>query len=238
MIVCLRKERPPMALEPSIDQSQTCPLLALPPEVRNQIWQNILVQCTTTRLPECTFPVVSENVKGTYRFCANLLRTCKQVNSEGTPILYGANVFSAHPTLLATLPSFLLLRVPNRVNLPRPIVHPQVMKLIRRYYIFVRLDTDPRYSRQQVEESFNDAEELHIEVFQAMYGSCDFSVLKLFEGVRGVGKVKIEGSLGDRKYADWLSDTMQLPVGEESLPFFEEYVGGQKVWSVWQSGSR
>ena len=56
------------------------------------------------------------------------------------------------------------------------------MKLIRRYYIFVRLDTDPRFSSSLVEESFNGCDELYIDVFQAMYGSCDFTVLKLFEG--------------------------------------------------------
>ena len=102
----------------------------------------------------------------------------------------------------------------------------------------MRLDTDPRFSKQQVEESFNGVEELRIDVFQSMYGSCDFSVLKLFEGVRGVGKVKIDGSLGDRRYAEWLAKTIQLPAGEEPEQFHEEFVGGNKIWSAWQSGNR
>ena len=126
---------------------------------------------------------------------------------------------------------------PNKVNLP-PVVAPRVLKLIRRYFLFVRLDTDPRYSKTQVEESFNGCDELEIDVFQAMYGSCDFTVLKLFEGVRGIGRVRIDGSLGDRKYADWLSECMQSPPGTTFAPFWEEYVGGVKSWDAWTHGAR
>lgn len=172
------------------------------------------------------------------RFCANVLRTCKQINAEGTPILYGKNIFVAHSSLLADLPKFLLRQQPSRHLIHTQIKAQRVRSLIKRYFIHVRLDIDPRFSSRQLEESFNDIDELHIEVFQAMYGSCDFSVLKLFEGVRGIGKVKIEGSLGDRKYASWLTETMQLPSGIEATPFFEEYVGGQRAWSAWQRGSR
>ena len=114
----------------------------------------------------------------------------------------------------------------------------RVAKLIRRFHIFVRLDTDPRYSARQVEESFNLVDELHIDVFQSMYGSCDFSVLSLFEGVRGVKRVKIDGSLGDRRYANWLADAIKLPLGEVPEPFHEEYVGGVKAWDAWTHGSR
>ena len=81
-------------------------------------------------------------------------------------------------------------------------------------------------------------EELQIDVFQAMYGSCDFSVLRLFEGVRGVGKVGIEGSLGDRKYADWLARTMELPLGTRAAPYYEKYVGGVPAWDSWTHGNR
>ena len=87
-------------------------------------------------------------------------------------------------------------------------------------------------------ESFSGVSELEIEVFQSMYGSSDFSNLKLFEGVRGVGKVDIHGSLGDRKYADWLEATMQLDPEDDPVPFWEKYVGGQQAWDTWSSGGR
>lgn len=119
-----------------------------------------------------------------------------------------------------------------------PVVSPRVTKFIRRYYIYVRLDTDPRYTRGEVEESFNGVEELEVEVFQAMYGSCDFSVLKLFEGVRGVENVKISGSLGDGKYSRWLTDTIKLPLGTVVPPYFEQFVGGVPAWDAWSKGNR
>lgn len=232
MIVLLRKDRESMDLDTSTTNDQPqCRLLSLPAELRNQIWLYVLVQCRTPALPAHHFPAASSSVKGQTRFCANVLRTCKRINEEATPILYGENVFSAHPTLLATLPSFSLLTRPSKVNLP-PVIYPRVMKFIRRYTIFVRLDTDPGYSKKQVEESFNGCDELEIDVFQAMYGSCDFTVLKLFEGVRGVGHVNIQGSLGDRRYADWLTTCMESPPDTVFEPFYEKYVGGVKSWDV------
>lgn len=224
-------------LEGMVDQSAS-PLLALPPELRNVIWMYVLVQNPTSivALPSHLFPAAGVTVRQ-QRFCANILRTCKQVNSEGTPILYGENTFRAHSSLLATLPAFLLLTRPNRVSLP-PVTCPRVAKMIRRYYIHVRLDTDVRFSRAQVEESFSGVEELEIEVFQAMYGSCDFSTLRLFEGVRGVGKVVVYGSVGDGKYAEWLSRCMMSPTGTMVETYSEQYIGGSKAWDAWQNGNR
>lgn len=37
---------------------------------------------------------------------------------------------------------------------------------IRKYYIVVRLDCDPRYTKTQVTESFSGVDELEVEVFQ------------------------------------------------------------------------
>ena len=239
MIVLIRKEQPPMGLDSSKDQSQ-CRLLCLPAELRNTIWELLLVQNTQSTpgtLPAHLSPDAPENARRKTRFCANVLRTCKQINLEGTPVLYGENVFEAHSSLLASLPSFLLLKQPNRVRLSQ-VICPRVAKLIRRFYIYVRLDTDPRFSKRQVEEAFLDVEALEIEVFQAMFGSCDFSVLKLFEGVRGVGKVTIHGSLGDGKYANWLASCMEMPAGTSVTPYYEEYVGGNKAWHAWAQGNR
>ena len=237
MIVLIRKDQSPMDLDSSSDQSQ-CRLLSLPAELRTQIWQLILVQCTQKTIHARLTNPAQEDSRTRARFCANILRTCKQVNAEGTPILYGENVFSAHTTLLASLPTFLLVSKPQRLPLSRPVTSPRVMKLIRRYHIFVRLDTDPRFSKRQVEESFDGVGELRVDVFQAMAYSCDFSVLKLFEGVRGVEKVVIQGSLGDRKYADWLEAAMQLPAGTSVTPYWEKFVGGTPAWDAWTNGNR
>ena len=235
MIVLIRKDRSELDLDKSEDQPG-CRLLTLPAELRNQIWRHILIQDTGTQslLPVHRPLTTPRDVP---RFCANVLRTCKQINTEGTPILYAENIFSAHTNLLASLPSFLLSIRPRRLSLP-PVVCGRVVKLIRRYHVFVRLDTDPRFSRSQVEESFNHADSLEIEVFQSMYGSSDFTVLRLFEGVRGVGKVDIHGSLGDRRYADWLEAAMQLNPGDDPAPFWEKYVGGQRAWDAWSHGTR
>ncbi|KAH9845192.1 hypothetical protein Tdes44962_MAKER06766 [Teratosphaeria destructans] len=105
--------------------------------------------------------------------------------------------------------------------------------MIRRYYIHVRLDTDPRFSRSQVQESFDGVDELEIEVFQSMYGSCDFGNLKSFESVRGVGKAVVQGSVGDGKYADWLSRAMMSEPGTNLEPYSERYIGGSKAWDAW-----
>ncbi|KAK3626154.1 hypothetical protein LTR22_023275 [Elasticomyces elasticus] len=167
-------------------------LLSLPPELRNLCWSLVLIHDMEQ---ETTRPMqTSTRCDQARRICVNVLRTCRQVWKEATPILYGDNMFLAHTTLLAALPAFLLRTTPVRVPMP-PVKHRRVADMIRRYYLYLRLDTDPRFTRLQAEESFTGVDELEIEVFQSMYGSCDFSVLHLFEGVRGVGKVLIKGSL-------------------------------------------
>lgn len=102
----------------------------------------------------------------------------------------------------------------------------------------MRLDTDARFTAEQVESSFSGVEELEIEVFQSMYGSCDFTKLRLFEGVRGVNRAVVDGSVGDGKYAAWLAGIMMLPEGEEVLPYSEVYVGGHWAWDAWSRGNR
>lgn len=67
-----------------------------------------------------------------------------------------------------------------------------------------------------------------------MYGSCDFTVLKLFEGVRGVGKVVIQGSLGDGRYARWLEQCMMSPPGTEPRPY-DGCAAGIPSWDAWVS---
>lgn len=148
------------------DQSAS-QLLSLPAELRNAIWAYVLVHVPPDQITSYgPVTVVRDEYRPRKeRFCANVLRACKQTNGEGTPILYGENTFSAHSSLLAALPAFILRNKPTRLALP-PVTCPRVARMIRRYHIHVRLDTDPRFTRMQVEESFAGVEELEIEVFQ------------------------------------------------------------------------
>ncbi|KAI6900515.1 hypothetical protein KC318_g10540 [Hortaea werneckii] len=232
-------------MDGALDQSAS-PLFSLPPELRNDIWRYLLIHAPSS--PSSSLSAIDRKEphhptspgpgpRDSYIY-ANILRTCKQANTEATPILYGENTFNAHPSLLATLPSFLLSTLPVRVTLP-PITHPRVARLIRKLSLHVRLDTDPRFTSVQAEESFNGVEELEIEVFQAMYGSCDFSVLGLFEGVRGVGRAVVKGSVGDGRYAGWLAESMMCPPGcERLLGVGDGEFGGREGKDVWQDGNR
>lgn len=200
-------------------------LLLLPAEIRLTIWELIVIHqqqltpSTSSLKPEAFSP-------------ASLLRTCKQINHEATPILYQANTFLAHPSLLASLPSFLLRAQPTRLTLP-PVTCPRVAKLIKHYFIHVRLDVDPRFTKSQATESFSGVESLEIEVFQSMYGSCDFSNLRLFEDVRGVGKATVQGSIGDGMYAKWLEASLMSPVGTEVPAYAEGRIAGSSSWAAW-----
>ena len=103
---------------------------------------------------------------------------------------------------------------------------------ITKWYISLRLDIDPRLRAKDVEAAFTGVDSLEIEVWQAMFASADGRVLRLFEGVRGVGRVKIHGSVG-RGYSEWLATCMTSPVGAEVEPF-----AASKEWDAWTHGNR
>jgi hypothetical protein len=240
MIVLLRKNDPTTSPDLSVmaDQSAS-PLLSLPAELRNEIWMHVLVHVPTDG-SELTnhWPVTNRHIIVKHqRFCANILRACKQINAEATPILYGENTFIAHPSLLRTLPSLMIHHKPNRVSLP-PVTSPRLTNMIKRLYIHVRLDVDARFSKMQAEESFSGLDELEIEVYQAMYDSCDFTNLRLFEGVRGVGKAVVQGSVGNGRYAEFLTRLMMSPPGTEVKPFEEGFQRGERGWNAWVHGNR
>lgn len=112
---------------------------------------------------------------------------------------------------------------------------------IRKWYINVRLDIDARFCASAVEAAFSGAEELEIDVFQAMFGSCDYSVLQLFEGVRGVRKAWIHGSVGNGHYTEWLRHRIMCAEGAdgEDLPPYQDLGGrgiggsGNSPWELW-----
>lgn len=210
-------------------------LLALPAELRNEILYHLLLQpqqssslSNLTGWPRSPKPPQLD---------ANILLTCKQLHAEGTPILYGENTFCAHPGLLSSLPSLLLATRPYRIALP-PVKSARLIPLIKRFYIHVRLDTDPQFSAEQVSASFSGVEVLEVEVFQSMYASCDFGVLRLFEGVRGVGKAVVEGSVGDGVYARWLEEVMMKEPGAQVDVVDGERLGKSVGWEKLDENKR
>jgi len=63
-----------------------------------------------------------------------------------------------------------------------------------------------------VQECFNGVERLEIEAGEAMFRSAGVGVLMLFQGVRGVGRVVVGGSVGNG-FARWLEGCMMGGVG-------------------------
>ncbi|RAL59257.1 hypothetical protein DID88_006971 [Monilinia fructigena] len=111
---------------------------------------------------------------------------------------------------------YLLLIVPP-ISTPRPLgsdppIYPQIL-----------IHCDPNFTAVRAEDAFNGIEELTIRVEQSAFRGSDYQVLKLFEGVRGVKKTKISGSVsGFPAYVEWLQDVMKMPKGIDIAPFERE----------------
>lgn len=212
--------------------SQPWSFLSLPGEIRNQIYNYVFT------LPSPSTP----RRLGDRALYPALLSTCSQVHEEGVQILYGQNTYLAHPSLLTGMPRL------------RPyydtIFYQSLIALISRYHIRVRLDCDPNFTKEDATEAFSGMEELTVEVTQAQFGSSDFKVLKLFEGVRGVKNARVYGSItGFPEYAQWLEDSMKAGkedkvisfdkrdnvemVGKYDLWIMNEKWGGSQMWADW-----
>ena len=149
--------------------------LDLPGEIRNQIYSELLI------IPDLSTP----RLLGDPPLYPQILEVCRKVHDESKQFLYGKNIYLAHPNLLTGLPRLRLYYDTIRCK--------HLIDLIRRYQIRVRLDCDPNFSAKTASDAFSGIEELTIEVFQAQFGGSDYKVLRLFEGIRGVKKVKIYG---------------------------------------------
>ncbi|KAK7519306.1 uncharacterized protein IWZ02DRAFT_433845 [Phyllosticta citriasiana] len=212
--ITLRAEQQPtkpLAVTPFIQQEhqqqqKTSPFLRLPGELRNQIYEHLL---TSPSLP--SLQQKARNCH-TATACSKLpradihpaiLSTCRQIHAEATPILYARNTFAAHPSLLA--------KMPHLVRPSRPVLANSVINQIRHWRVAVRLDTDALYSAADVAASFSGADSLELDVWQAAFSdACDYAALRLFEDVRGVGRVKINGAVEPR-FAHWLELVMMSP---------------------------
>lgn len=100
-----------------------------------------------------------------------------------------------------------------------------------------------------------------------MFEACDYTVLRLFEDVRGVGEAKVEGSVSDG-YARWLEQAMmtdedmdgdtddalavvghsnmrtagrrkvKLPFTDESHNKYGSFAGAGQGYDIWTHGGR
>ncbi|KAF2452626.1 hypothetical protein BDY21DRAFT_260229, partial [Lineolata rhizophorae] len=177
------------------------PLLSLPAELRNAIYQHLLHSQTasSSRITSRTHPPYSSNPSPPSDVHTAILRTCRQIHHEATPILYSsANVFTAHPTLLS--------RLPHLLDPSRPVLMSSCADRISRWRVFVRLDTDARFGRAEARNAFDGCEELTVVAWQAQFGSSDYSALDAFLGVRGVRKARVKGTSDG--FARWLEGLM------------------------------
>ncbi|ORY19560.1 hypothetical protein BCR34DRAFT_463406, partial [Clohesyomyces aquaticus] len=183
------------------------PLFRLPAELRNQIYSYLLCPSTisSNKLGQKTKDLSIRGYNEIFT-CVTLypqiLSTCRQINNEAKGLLYSTHIFHAHTNLLSSLP--------HLTSPARPVLYPTVTSLIRRWQISLRLDTDPRFSAQQATLAFSGAEYLEIKVWQAQFEACDWGVLKLFLGVRGVQLARVGGSV-DPGLAEWLESVMMQP---------------------------
>jgi len=78
----------------------------------------------------------------------------------------------------------------------------------------VRLDVDARFTEQDATAAFSGAEELTIVATEPAWRSAGNAALMLFQGIRGVGRAKVSGSV-DRVFAEWLEGRMMSELGSE-----------------------
>ncbi|KAI9667379.1 MAG: hypothetical protein M1821_000194 [Bathelium mastoideum] len=210
----------------STQPSHPFPLLDLPLEIRLLIYHHALTHASIPHLRLLsTRAHCSDYVLPSPPLVPALLATCRAVAAEATPVLYGANVFAAHPQLLTALPYL--------VRSSQPIRDAGVAARIRRWWLHVRLDTDAPWDSGKVEDAFSGVEELQLEVFQAQFGSCGYEVLRRFVGVRGVRRAKVFGSV-EEGFARWLEGVMMSESGAV-VKGFEE---GRGEYDLWTHGGR
>jgi len=76
----------------------------------------------------------------------------------------------------------------------------------------VRLDVDARFSEEAATAAFTGSDELTIRATEPAWRSAGNAALMLFQGVRGVGMARVDGSV-DREFAEWLEERMMRKVG-------------------------
>ncbi|KAI0381728.1 hypothetical protein F5Y04DRAFT_58836 [Hypomontagnella monticulosa] len=191
--------------------------LTLPVEIRLEIFAHLLIIPASAPPPsqyQQHFPVhrLSSSSSTPSLLHPAILRTCKQLHAEALPLLYQRNTFLAHNALLTTLPRL------RRIY--PPVVSARLAGLITRFHVCVRLDASPGYDGAAVAAQLSGKEEVVLEAWQAMWRGSGPDVLRLFEGVRGVRRARVVGSVsGFEEYASWLEKAMMREVGARVEPF-------------------
>jgi hypothetical protein len=194
----------------STSQQKKSIFFRLPAELRNLVYKELLCP-NAVSLKELAKRDTNLNVR---RFRTStkislysaILYTCRRIYEEAHQMLYTPHTFYAHSTLLTSMP--------HLCSTNRPVLYPSVTALITRWHICLRLDTDPQFTLPQATTAFSGAELLEIRVWQAQFGACDNTALKLFTGVRGVLVARVGGSV-DVELATWLEDLMMSPMGQD-----------------------
>ncbi|OBT61352.1 hypothetical protein VE03_09329 [Pseudogymnoascus sp. 23342-1-I1] len=181
--------------------NDTLPFLAFPGEIRNRIYTLLLVVP-----PPSTTTAFGEKA----HIYPKILQVNKQIHHEALPFLYSKNTFIAHPVRL--------YRFPQLRRWMDPVKAPHLIALIRRYHVFVRLECDAGFSPEAARDAFSGIEELTVEMFRSQFKGSRNGVLRLFEGVTGVGRARVFGSIdGWTKYGAWLQDHMMTDEGREQV---------------------
>ena len=192
-------------LQPKASRKSIFPFLQLPLELRLEIYAYLLI------LPEnavynYNYYTHRANTAHT-TLCPQILLVNWQINCEATDLLYKKNTFLAHPSLLTAFP-----RLPP---LPNPVSSQVAASQIRRVRLRLRLDWDLPFKAEDVKSALSGMERVEIQIVQKTFLGVGCGNLKVLEGVRGVGEVKIWGSTtGFEKYVHWLEETMMKPAGE------------------------
>lgn len=97
--------------------------------------------------------------------------------------------------------------------------------------MWVRLDCDTRYTKEDVTKAFSGMDSLTVEVYESSYKANGLHLLEKFSEIRGVGKAVVEGSVPD-DMAAWLAQAMQSDIGKE-VPMWECI-----DWNAWEGGNR
>jgi hypothetical protein len=180
-------------------------LFTLPPELRSRVYADLLCPEAPSfaELASSSGPRDRHGTLDNPRLFPALLSTCRRIHREAIGFLYELHTFHAHPSLLTDFPQYRLHG--------KHIICPAGLSMMKRWHLTVRLDIDPRFDFNQCTFAFSGVEYLELYVWQAA-GNCDAdTVLRLFEGIRGVKVARVSGSV-DLSRRLWLESLMMRPL--------------------------
>lgn len=157
-----RVPKPCAEIEPS--EKKTLGLFDLPPELRNRIYPDLLQAPDEIEVGYADPGLQIRGSVAGHTIHPHILATCRAVNGEATPVLYGANEFKIQSSECTYLPARFVRRIGTRVSLIRhhdinaPVVHPYdhvfwsaldkatgVETLDLRYAVIPPTESDHRY---------------------------------------------------------------------------------------------